>query len=216
MTAKLPPSASVASNLGGAKLHAPSAARNTDALCNFLLKNAPQVGQALEIASGTGQHVMSFATALPDLIWQPTDIDGARLASIDAYAAHAGLANLKPAAMLDATQVGWHREHADKDLIVLVNLLHLISDPAAESVFKEAMLSLASGGKFILYGPFKRDGILTSAGDASFDADLREADPRIGYKNDADVMALLRQAGAASVQITEMPSNNLAFTATKP
>lgn len=215
MSAKLPPSASVASNLEGAKLHAPSAARNTGALCNFLSENAPHGGQALEIASGTGQHVMSFATALPDLTWQPTDIDPARLASIDAYATHAGLTNLKPAAMLDATQAGWHRENADKDLIVLVNLLHLISDPAAETVLEEAMLSLASGGKFILYGPFKREGILTSAGDASFDADLRRADPRIGYKNDADVIALLQQAGAASVQTTEMPTNNLAFIATR-
>ncbi|WP_372992854.1 DUF938 domain-containing protein, partial [Sulfitobacter sp.] len=103
MTGKLPPTASIALPLDGAKLHAPAADRNRQALCDLLLAYAPSTGTALEIASGTGQHVAAFAAALPGLYWQPTEPDTARRASIDGYVADAGVTNVAPAMMLDAT-----------------------------------------------------------------------------------------------------------------
>ncbi|WP_298920564.1 DUF938 domain-containing protein [uncultured Roseobacter sp.] len=212
---KIPSNASVAQQADGAKLHAPAAARNADALVGLLAKFAPNTGAALEIASGTGQHVAAFAAALPELVWQPTEVDPARLASINAYAADAGVTNVRPALALDATQTGWHRRHSDNGLIVVINLLHLIDTPSAETVLSEALKALRPDGRLILYGPFRRNGQLTSEGDRRFDADLRAADPDIGYKNDGFIEDCLIAAGASTIERVEMPANNLAFIAKK-
>lgn len=215
MTAKLPPTASVANSLEGAKLRAPAAERNAEVLCALVAAHAPDGGKALEIASGTGQHVIAFARALPELIWQPSDVDAARIASINAYAAEAALGNVAAARLLDATRRGWHAAYGPNDLIVLVNLLHLIPEPEARTVVTEALHALNTRGRFILYGPFMRSGALTSAGDARFHEQLTNANPAIGYKNDALIEDWLWQAGASSVERAEMPANNLAFIATR-
>jgi len=161
MARALPPSASIAAQAEGGKLHAPSAARNAAVLVDFLRQHAPDTGRALEIASGTGQHVCA-------------------------------------------------------DLIVLVNLLHLITTPEARTLVSEAATALAPGGLLMIYGPFKRSGVLTSTGDAQFDADLRGADPLIGYKDDLDITRWLDEAGLTQITPHEMPANNLAFLARKP
>ena len=125
------------------------------------------------------------------------------------------MANLLPAQHLDAATSGWSAAHQNTQLIVLVNLLHLIATPAAQTVIDEAAEALAPDGTFILYGPFKRAGTLTSAGDARFDAELRGADPAIGYKDDLDILRWLGNAGLTDVERIEMPANNLAFIARK-
>ena len=198
-----------------AKLHAPAAERNASHLIDLLRGYAPRTGSALELASGTGQHVVQFARAFPDLMWQPTDVDIDRLASIDSYAAEATLPNLRPARVLDATRPHWHRSKEEVDLVVVVNLLHLIATDHARTVIFEAMAVLGPAGRFILYGPFRRDGELTSTGDRQFDARLCAENPDLGYKNDRDIIRWLTTAGATDVQQIEMPANNLAFVATR-
>lgn len=209
----LPPSASVATDAGGAKLHAPAAARNADAITALIAQIAPREGRALEIASGTGQHITAIAAALPRIMWHPSEIAAERIASIDAYVAEAALTNVAPAQHLDATEQGWSSAHAPYDFIHLVNLLHLIPQEAAATVIAQAALALAPAGSLMLYGPFKRGGLLTSDGDAGFDASLRAADPRIGYKDDAWVNDVLTAAGLSCITVHQMPANNLAFVA---
>src|SRR5690554_1287899 len=119
----LPVSASIAEPDTGARLSAPSAQRNAPLIAKELAAHGPAHGRALEIASGTGQHVVAFAAAMPDVIWQPSDIDATRRASIDAWA---DTPNILPAIELDATAQGWSTSHQGQTLIVLVNLLHLI------------------------------------------------------------------------------------------
>ena len=213
MTGKLPPSASVATPVDGARLHAPAASRNAQALCDLLRAEAPHKGRALEIASGTGQHLVAFARTLPELIWQPTDIDPARLASITEYTRAAALPNIHSPARLDAAHPGWARQYPQQNLIITINLVHLISATQVQTVLTEAMKALTPGGRFILYGPFMRDGVLTSAGDARFHTELSAADPAIGYKNDSDIERWLGQAGAHQITRVDMPANNLAFIA---
>lgn len=210
---KLPPTASVATPTDSAKLQAPAAMRNSDALCRLLQEHAPHRGRALELASGTGQHVTAFAKALPGLQWHPSDIAPDRLDSISAYRAESGLTNIAPAIPLDATEPGWHERVQDMDLVIVVNLLHLISIPEAQTLISEAAQSLTKAGVFILYGPFKRGGALTSEGDARFDAQLRQSDPAIGYKNDSGVRHRLEACGLSNITTIEMPANNLAFIA---
>lgn len=211
MTRPLPPSASIATPLEGAKLCAPAAERNVAALTDLLGAHAPQTGRALEIASGTGQHIVHFAKALPGLHWHPTDVEAKRLASINAFAD--GTANIAPARHLNATEAGWAAKVGPFDLIFLSNLLHLITTPEAQAVIHEVARALRSGGPFILYGPFKRGGKLTSAGDEKFHAELRGADPDIGYKDDADIAQWLSAANLNLHDRIEMPANNLAFIA---
>ncbi len=216
MTRKLPPSASVANPIAGEKLIAPAAARNAAALTRLLVDVAPHKGSALEIASGTGQHVVQFAAALPGLQWQPTDVAPARIASINAFAAEAKQTNIAPAATLDATRPGWAIQHSHQDLIVLINLLHLIDTDETRTLISEAAQALTGHGTLVLYGPFKRSGVLTSEGDKRFDTDLRSADPLIGYKDDLDILRWLDDAGLIPLETRDMPANNLAFIARKP
>ncbi|WP_170409856.1 DUF938 domain-containing protein [Ruegeria atlantica] len=210
---KLPANASVATVSDGPKMVAPAASRNTDALCDLLARFGPSSGRALELASGTGQHVAAFANRLPGLNWQPTEIEPERRASIDAYAANTE--NISSAIELNATASGWHSLHGDQDLIVLINLLHLISWPEAKTLVSEAAMALNPGGRLVLYGPFMRKGRLISEGDQSFHTALIRQDPEIGYKDDVEILKLLCQCNLALVEPVEMPANNLAFVAEK-
>ncbi len=210
---KLPSNASVATPEAGGKLVAPAASRNSGVLCDLLLQWAPRSGSALEIASGTGQHVSAFATVLPEVNWQPTEVDHVRRASIDAY--KTALANVSKAAHLDATTEGWHKQFAELDLVVLINLLHLISWDETKTLLTEVARALCVNGRFVLYGPFKRSGTLTSDGDQRFHDALFQQDPEIGYKNDDDIAELMEVQGLSVVERVELPANNLAFIADK-
>lgn len=212
----LPDTASVTEGGEGDKLFAPSAARNAAPITEGLAAIAPARGAALEIASGTGQHVVGFARAMPGLTWQPTEIDPARRASIDAHVAEAALGNLRAALALDATAPGWGAAHGGQALIVVINLLHLISTPEARVLINEAAAALAPGGRIALYGPFLRGGQATSEGDARFHASLKAQDPEIGYKDLAEVTAWLSEAGLGPAESRAMPANNLLLSASRP
>jgi SAM-dependent methyltransferase len=199
-----------------ARISAPSALRNRDAITAELIRIAPASGRALEIASGTGEHVIAFAAVMPGLDWQPTDPDPTRRASIAAWVADAGLTNISSALNLDAARPGWAKDHDPADLIVLINLLHLISMPEVAAVLAEVAKALTPGGRFALYGPFLRDGQTTSQGDADFDAALRAQDPAIGYKDMADVIAMLQSHGLAHADTIAMPANNLLLVFSHP
>lgn len=212
----LPPTASVAHAGVDARMHAPSAERNAAAITEALSKIAPDTGRALEIASGTGQHAVAFARAMPGLDWQPTEIDADRRASIDAHATVAGLPNLRAAIPLDATEAGWGAGQGGQALIVLVNLLHLISADEAWAVITEAASALVPGGVFAIYGPFLREGRATSDGDARFHESLVAQDPVLGYKDVSDVESWLKAQGLSLTETRAMPANNVFLVAQRP
>ncbi len=214
MSLRLPDSG--AGTLPDGRRVAPSASRNAEAIRDALLGVAPATGRALELASGTGQHIALLAQALPGLDWQPTDRDPGNLPSIDAWAAWSGAANLRPARVLDAGYPGWGAAHAPCALVQAVNLLHLVPEAVARTVVAEAAQALAPGGLLAIYGPFLRDGRTTSEGDAAFDASLRAQDPAIGYKDAAVVLGWMAAAGLAPRPPVEMPANNLVLLADRP
>lgn len=209
----LPPSASVATPIEGGKLLAPSALRNIAAVVGLVRDAAPTKGRALEIASGTGQHIVGLASALPQLDWFPSEVEPKRIASINAYADEAGHGNLHPARLLDAATVGWAKQHSPYDMIYLGNLLHLVPDEIARSIISQVAQALTPKGVFVLYGPFMRSGALTSDGDAKFHAELRASDPDIGYKDDIWIKQVLTEAGLPVIVVQDMPANNLGFIA---
>lgn len=217
MTIRKPPAnASIATDIDQTgKLHAPSAARNANDICAMLKSVAPNFGQALEIASGTGQHIVTFAAAMPDIHWHPTEVDSTRIASIVAYVDEANIKNITHPFLLNATQTGWSAGVTPKDLISLTNLLHLVSENETETLISEAAKTLTSNGRLVLYGPFKRNGQLISDGVENFDASIRASDPETGYKDDVWIKATAKKNGLILDQAIEMPANNLALIFSK-
>ncbi len=145
-TLSLPDSKAVAEGTDARRV-APSAERNAGPILEQLSRLAPATGRVLELASGTGQHAAAFAAALPGLDWQPTDANPQALASIAAWVAAAGLPNLRPPVMLDAALPGWTAPQGAYDLLLVVNLLHLISEAEATHVITGMAGASLPGGK---------------------------------------------------------------------
>ena len=206
----LPATACVANFESDGRLNAPSAFRNAESIVELVKKAPIKSGNALEIASGTGQHVVKLAAALPLLNWQPSDVDEIRIKSIRRWSDDQHLKNLKPPCLLDATTEGWAAEHHGQDLILLVNLLHLISTQETKILVEEMSKALNSNGLSIIYGPFMRSGKLTSKSDMEFHQSLINTDPDLGYKNDVDMLNLFGEAGLIHLSTENMPANNLA------
>ena len=213
MTLRLPDSGADISIDG--RRHAPSAMRNQDAILDVLRTEAPSHGKLLEIASGSGQHAAAGARALPGLIWQPSDANPDNLTSINAWRAHDPQPNLRAAMVLDAASPGWAAKWPAQDVVLIINLLHLIPADMAAAILSESALALARDGRLMVYGPFLRGGETTSDGDAAFDASLRAQDASIGYKDLAWVQAQFGAAGLKT-RITPMPANNLMLVGQRP
>ena len=212
---KLPDTASVAVSQGDGRLFAPSAERNSAPIVNLIKRIAPEPGNALEIASGTGQHIVQLALSLPNIIWSPSDVEGERLKSISAWVESENLLNIKPPMYLDATENGWAKSLPKSNFILLVNLLHLISWDETETLISELSIALKTKGIALVYGPFMRNGQLISEGDKNFHTSLIQTDPDIGYKNDLEMLTLFSNSGLVHLETVEMPANNVAFVLQK-
>ena len=215
LRSKLPSTASVVVQSGDGRLSAPAAEKNAGPITKLVEEFAPDKGLALEIASGTGQHIVKLAVVKPNLNWQPSDIDPIRIASIETWCKDYNLANVRPPIILNATEIGWSSKFTRQKFIFLVNLFHLISEDEATILISEISAALALGGRSIIYGPFKRNNKLTSAGDQTFHHSLTQADPQIGYKNDAWMTAKFKEEKLGLLKVVPMPANNLAFVCEK-
>ncbi len=190
------------------RLFAPAFQRNRDAILAAVRGILPERGLVLEVASGSGEHIVHFAAGLPGLAFQPTDRDPAALASIDAWSRRSGLAAIRPALALDAAVDPWPVKQADA--ILCINMIHIAPWDAAEGLFRNAARVLAPGAVLVLYGPFDRAGVTLAPSNAEFDADLRARDPRWGLRH-LDVVTALA-TGFAPPEVIEMPANNLVVT----
>jgi SAM-dependent methyltransferase len=196
-------------NLADGALTSPSVARNRDPILAVLRRVLPATGTVLEIASGTGEHAVHFATALPALTWQPSDRDPDALHSITARRAAARLSNLLAPIELDAGAPPWPVERADA--IVSINMIHIAPWRAAQGLMAGAGRLLASGGLLYLYGPFKEEGRHIAPSNVVFDESLRARNPEWGVRDVGEVAALAIQHGLTPVERVEMPANNLSL-----
>jgi SAM-dependent methyltransferase len=194
---------------GDARLFAPAAARNRQAILDALKLHLPPKGLVLEVASGTGEHVVHFAQACPALTFQPSDPDPQHRASTDAWSATLGLANVRPAIALDVTAEVWPVEGADA--LVCINMIHIAPWTAAEGLMRGAGRVLPPGALLYLYGPYRRDGQHTAPSNAAFDAGLRAQNPAWGVRGLEAVAALAAAQGLGEPLILEMPANNLSL-----
>jgi hypothetical protein len=185
---------------------APATARNREPILAVLREHFADRTRVLEIGSGTGQHAVHFAAALPHLQWQTSDLAGNH-AGIAAWIAQAGLANVLPPLAFDAAHPdAWPARRYDA--VFSANTLHIMGWADVASLFAHLPRLLEAEATVIVYGPFNVGGRFTSPSNEAFDAQLRAADPRRGIRDLEAVQALATQAGLAFVADIAMPANN--------
>ena len=185
---------------------APSAERNKEPILAVLRRVLPPRGLVLEIGSGTGQHVAHFAKALPQLTFQPSEMDAARHASIAAWIRDEGLRNVNPPLAFDVTALPWPVREADA--VVCINVIHISPWSATLALMKGAGGLLPPAGVLVTYGPYKRGGAHTAPSNAEFDASLRSRNPEWGIRDMDDVAAVAASAGLRLEESVAMPANN--------
>ena len=190
----------------GAPAHSPAALRNRDAILAVLRHKLPRHGTVLEVASGTGEHVVHFAASLHGLIFQPSDPDAGRRATIDARAALSDLAHIRPALDLDTTEPDWPIEVADA--VLCSNMIHIAPWSAALGLIAGSARILPPGAGLFLYGPFSRSGRHEAASNAVFDASLRSRNPEWGVRDLDDLTLCAAKAGFNAPEVIAMPANN--------
>lgn len=186
---------------------APAALRNRDPILAVLRTVLPTTGLILEVASGTGEHVVHFAQHMPKLEWQPSDPSAAARESIFAWIAAESLTNVRVPVELDATRSPWPVEQAAA--ILCINMLHISPWEATAGLMSGAGKILPSGGALFVYGPFRRPNRPLEPSNAAFDLDLRERDPRWGLRDLDAVIQCAADHGLAFERVFEMPANNL-------
>ena len=167
----------------------------------------PARGLVLEIASGTGEHAVAFAQALPALVFQPSDVDPDALASIEAWRRHAALPNLRPELALDVHALPWPLPETP-DAVLCSNMIHIAPWSACLGLLDGAAAALAPGAPLVLYGPHREGGVHTAPSNAAFDASLRERDARWGVRDQGEVAAAAAARGLALEEVALMPANN--------
>lgn len=192
------------------RLDAPAFHRNHEAIWQAL---APFVttkaGAVLELGSGTGQHVVTFAARTPDLTWHPSDLQDSHLASIAAWRDDARLANVAPPQRIDLTEPGWTWVPGGAlTAILCINVLHISPWTVSQNLIAGAGRHLLPGGRLFVYGPFKRDGTHTAPSNAEFDQSLRARNPNWGVRDTRDLAALAAAKGLTLADIMPMPANN--------
>ncbi len=190
-------------------LVSPAVARNTDAILAVLRAHLPEHGRVLEIASGSGEHAVAFARALPGVIWTPSDPSPQARASIAAWREQATLPNLAAPAPIDALDpMTWPTDTVQA--VVCINMVHISPWKATEGLTALAGRVLTKpGGLLVLYGPYLEADQPLAPSNAAFDTDLQTRDPAWGLRDRDAVIAEASQHGLHLTLCKAMPANNI-------
>lgn len=193
--------------------HSPAAERNRVAILQVLQQVLQPHGTALEIASGTGQHVAFFAPGLPGWTWQPTDAVADAFGSVAAWCDQAGAANVRLPVLLDVMAPQWPSQGLEFterfDAIFCANMLHISPWATCAALMRGASRYLASEGVLVTYGPYLERNVATSPGNLEFDNSLRQRNQAWGIRSLEDVANEAELSGLRLSQRYAMPANNL-------
>ncbi|MBL4851627.1 MAG: DUF938 domain-containing protein [Gammaproteobacteria bacterium] len=178
---------------------------NKQAILEVLQTLFTEPGLIFEIGSGSGQHAVHMASALPHLTWQPTD-RGETLPSIEAYRQQSSLNNINPALTLDVFDTPWSVAKAEG--VFSANTAHIMSWLAVTAMFSGVAGVLQPGCYFCLYGPFNYQGEFTSEGNIRLDAWARSIDPESGIRDIEKIVALAEKNNLVLLKDCTMPANN--------
>lgn len=191
------------------RLPSSAAQRNRAPILAVLQRVLPASGRVLEIASGSGEHAVYFARALPALVWQPSDRDSAARASIAAWIVDAAPANVSAPLEVDVMRASWASAVGAVDAVFCANMIHISPWAVCLGLLDGAGVLLGASAPLVLYGPYMRGGVHTAPSNAAFDADLRRRDPRWGIRDLDDVAREAGLRGFELAEVVEMPANNL-------
>jgi hypothetical protein len=187
--------------------YAPATVRNRDFILGVLRDVLPMTGVILEIASGSGEHVVHFARNLPSLVFQPSDPGPEALLSVAAWMKDAQITNVRAPIILDASQSPWPIASADG--IICINMVHISPWDATVGLIRGSAAILPPGSPLYLYGPYKRKGFATAPSNQAFDRNLRDRNPIWGLRDLEAVAAIAQSVGFSVPAVTEMLANNL-------
>ena len=214
------------------KRYAPATERNREPIAEVLARELPAQGLVLEVASGTGEHAVFFASRFPALEWQPSDPDPEALASVAAYRAEYSGHNLRAPVLLDAAAPSsWLVQEAAAilcinmdsdscvsrnsasywkfDACVCINMVHISEWAATIGLFKGCADVLTNEAPIILYGPYLEEGVETTASNLEFDRSLKARNPAWGLRRLDEVDCIASEHGFKRTNRYEMPANNL-------
>lgn len=193
------------------KPHSPSCERNQAPILAVLHAHFADRREVLEIGSGTGQHAVHFAAAMPWLRWQCSDHEDA-LPGIRLWLDEAGLANTPPPFALQAVLLpspGLAPPLSSRyDAVFTANTLHIMGWPEVQALFARLAMALADDAVLAVYGPFNEGGDFTSESNRAFDGSLKARDPRSGIRDVEAVRSLAEGIGLRAVADVAMPANN--------
>jgi SAM-dependent methyltransferase len=191
------------------RMFSPSAARNAAPILAILQRVLPSSGSVLEIGCGTGEHAVSFAAAMPQLTWRPSDPDPDARASASSWISFADLSNVSAPLDIDVCASAWCVEQdAPFDVMISLNMVHIAPWSASLGLFAGAGRLLRAGALLILYGPFTRDGAHNAPSNAAFDVSLKARNQSWGLRDIADLERLGEVSGLVLRETIEMPANN--------
>lgn len=179
--------------------------RNKEPILAILREVFAHSHHVLEVGSGTGQHAVHFAAAMPHLVWQTSDLP-ANHEGITSWLIEAALPNTPPVLALDLSKPEWPIQSTGA--IFCANTIHIVSWPLVEALFRGIGRVLEPGGLLVLYGPFNYNGQFTSESNARFDVWLKNRDPVSGIRDFEKVDALASAQGLQQESDHEMPANN--------
>ena len=192
--------------------YSPSTARNRAPILTVLQRVLPPDARVLEIASGSGEHAVHVARAMPGLTWQTSDPDPDARASTAAWIEAEHLDNVLAPRRIDVRQTVWGVEDsAPYDAIVAINMIHISPWEATLGLLAGASRLLRAGGVLYTYGPYMRDGRHTAPSNAAFDASLKARDSFWGVRDVRDVESAAAIQELALQEIVDMPANNLSL-----
>ncbi len=185
--------------------HSDACERNKVPILEVLRDAFAGCRHVLEIGSGTGQHAVHFALAMPWLVWQPTELAEA-MPGLRKRIFNEGPSNLRAPVLLDVTQPPWDLRKVDGAFTA--NTLHIMHWRVVEALISGLPAVAKPGAVLAVYGPFRYGGKCTSASNESFDTMLHARDPESGIRDFEKVDALARDAGFEFVADHPMPANN--------
>jgi cyclopropane fatty-acyl-phospholipid synthase-like methyltransferase len=183
----------------------PAADNNKDNILQALRPYLSGDLSVLEIGSGSGQHALHLAQALPNVTWQPTDRGTGFPDLVDNIAAYGG-DNISPPVLLDLADDIWPVKRVDR--IYSANVLHIIPEVLGERLLRNASKVLSERGFLLLYGPLKYEGNFTTPSNAQFDQWLKARNPESGVRDFEWVEHLTSQTGLHLTADLAMPAHN--------
>lgn len=192
------------------KPFAPACERNQQAILEAITPFLQNTKHVLEIGSGTGQHAIFFASHLPHINWQTSDVV-ANHPGIMAWIKSASVKNVLKPLTFDVNEN--ILPAAEYDVVFTANTFHIMSWTEVVKCLEKASQALKNGGLLIVYGPFIFSDIETAPSNMAFDAQLKKQKCTMGLRTFADLQSVCKRNRLMFSKKIIMPANNfiLAF-----